>query len=390
MTDDPDSNREQRMRDRQLHVACLTVSALGDFLLAVPMIVAARSVYAGCSISVVCLRPEVAVFARECGVADRVVALRRNSRRSPIAMSAALLQARRLRADIVFQSVSSHGTFANMLAGATGAEVRCGFDRGRFRNMLTHLVPLRNDAHRITLNLDLLRRLGHHDIRDPDGRYLPPIEDMATEFSEPLRRDRFGDGYVVFSTGSSPNLSFKKWPDKNWAELARRLAADIGITCVFVGARSDAESIDRVLTMSGLSGVNVAGKTSFRDLAAIVAGSLAIVGTDGMVLHLAAAMGRPAVALFGPTDPGQVGPFGPSHEVVSLKLPCSPCYGDSAIGRGISCRTHECLNHLTVDLVHGSVLRLIESARHGRGEDAESERFKGLAAGAAKGPRERD
>lgn len=341
------------------HIAVLSLSALGDLLLTLPLLQALRRAHPGAALTIVAERGATAAFARELEASERVVLLPPGARRAPLALARALLVVRGLRADLAVQTFASHGAFGNLLMGATRAGVRVGFDDGRFANRLTHRIPIDDRLHYVTLNLNLLRRLGHVDVAEPEGRYLPPLEERAAAFPLHGLRGRFGE-YVVVSPGSDPALAFKRWPAPKWVALCRWLAAQ-GRTPVFVGDRRERAAIDTILSL-GAPGENTAGETGFADLAALVSRSALVVGTDGMVLHLAAAMDRPCVGVFGPTNPLWGGPWRQGHRVVRLGLPCSPCYRASNIGRAMECRTQECLHYLSEEVVIAAVRRALDDA----------------------------
>lgn len=341
------------------HVVVFSISALGDLLVAVPVLVQARRLYPDARLTVVCERGGTAAFARDLGIVDQVIQLEQGSRKSPVSLWKNLKQLQGLGADVAIQTLASHGSYGNLLLGATKARIRCGFESGRFTDRLTHSLPIRDGVHYVTQNLDLLRRLGHFAIQDPDDRFLPLLENGSAKFSgsgiDSSGRNgasspgsKFGR-YILISTGCDPRLFFKRWPDRNWSDLVQR-ANNRGVKSVFVGDSLESVRIESILAGTD-GGLNLAGQTNLADLAALIGHSEAVVGTDGMVLHLAAAMGRACVGLFGPTDPSEVGPFGDEHQIVRLGLPCSPCYGFRNVGKGISCRTYECMRYLSVDLV---------------------------------------
>ncbi len=355
LTDEGNSAGSTASPKSQLRVSVLCLSALGDVLLALPLMAEIRRVYPGAHVTAVCMRPAAAAMMEEIGVADEVVRLAPNARRSPWALGSSLRQARQIRADIAFQTFSSHGTFGNLILGATRAAIRCGFRDGRFQRFLTHLVPIVGSQHRIILNLNLLRRLGHRDIQPPDGRFLPPFEGQfstSTGEADPMSR------YVLCSAGSDPKLAFKQWPNEKWHHLCKQLVSD-GFRVVFVGDASQEETNKEILKGINGAGINLAGKTTFSELASLISSSAAVVATDGMILHLSAALGKNCVGIFGPTHPEIGGPWGGSHEKVWLGLPCSPCYGSLSVGKSGGCPTRECLVHLPMELVYSKLQGLL-------------------------------
>lgn len=339
-------------------VAIFCLSALGELLLAIPLIAETRRRYPSARLLLVVERPAVVAFARDLGMADDVISLPGRSRKSVVSLAKNMSVLAALNIDIALQTFTSHGAFGNILIGATKAPVRCGFDSGKMTDKLTHLVPVVHDKHHISLNLDLLRRLGHYDVADPVGRVLPAVENSSQSFSPGSVRKDYGR-YAVISAGSDPKMRFKRWDAAKWGNLCDRLSSD-GIKPVFIGHISEKEEIDGILSKSDGNGVNLAGSTGLSDLAALLQECAVVIGTDGMLLHLAAAMAKPCVGIFGPTHADNVGPWGQSERVVSLSLPCSPCYGLDTTGKGIRCTTHECLRHLPVEMVYQKVRSTID------------------------------
>ena len=142
--------------------------------------------------------------------------------------------------------------------------------------------------------------------------------------------------YAVFAPRS--RWSSKEWPRDRWVELATR-CAELGLEdLVLVGSPGEAASIHELASMirgagpsSNGMGVHVlAGCTDVGQLMAVIGGSDVVVASDSAALHMAVGFNRPLVALFGPTDPNEVGPYGLDSSV--LRDP-------SAEGRGHDYRT---------------------------------------------------
>ncbi|MFH1027028.1 MAG: glycosyltransferase family 9 protein, partial [Pseudomonadota bacterium] len=103
--------------------------------------------------------------------------------------------------------------------------------------------------------------------------------------------------------------------------------------------------------------LNLAGKTSLQDTAAIMDRSALLVSGDSGVLHIAAGLGKPTVSLFGPGRSEKWAPQGDRHIVINRQLPCSPC---TTFGTTPSCpRDAECLRSITPDEVANAVTMLL-------------------------------
>ncbi len=146
---------------------------------------------------------------------------------------------------------------------------------------------------------------------------------------------------------------FKTWTEAQTAELMRRLAHDgpaIVVTCA-PDAREKA-ILARTLEEAQVPVTDLSGQLTLRELAALTARARLFVGVDSAPMHIAAAMGTPVVALFGPSGERQWGPWRVTHRVVaSPEYPCRPCGNDGCGGGKVS----ECLTRLPVDRVHAAV-----------------------------------
>ncbi len=101
-------------------------------------------------------------------------------------------------------------------------------------------------------------------------------------------------------------------------------------------------------------GLNLAGRTSLAETAAIIKRSELLVCGDSGLLHLAVALGRPTVSLFGPGRQLKWGPRGELHQVINRNLPCSPC---TTFGTTPECRFNaKCMGEITVNMVVSAAL----------------------------------
>jgi ADP-heptose:LPS heptosyltransferase len=116
-----------------------------------------------------------------------------------------------------------------------------------------------------------------------------------------------------------------------------------------------AGSPDEVELAGRVGGINVAGRTTLRQLVALLDGASLVVANDSGPMHIAAALGKPLVTPFGPTNPVRTGPYRRDDAVLRLDLPCSPCYSRT-------CAHQSCLQWLEVE----SVLALAEAQMQGR------------------------
>lgn len=160
---------------------------------------------------------------------------------------------------------------------------------------------------------------------------------------------------VGFAPGAAYGQA-KQWPPDRVAALAAALARHEGVTPVLVGASHDRDAalaIESWLRAHAADVlprlVNLTGRTSLGALAGVVQRMRAFVSNDSGAMHLAAAIGLPVVAIFGPTDERATRPLG-DHDVITEPVFCRPCHlRDCPID-------HRCMQRVEVDVVRRAVL----------------------------------
>ena len=128
-------------------------------------------------------------------------------------------------------------------------------------------------------------------------------------------------------------------PAKRWPYFAS-LSEKISLQRILLGSASDADAAENI------SGKNLVGKTTLDEAIALVAGAQFVVSNDSGLMHVAAALGRPQVALFGSSSPEHTPPQSPAARVLWLHLECSPCYQ-----RVCPLGHFRCMKEITVDRV---------------------------------------
>jgi heptosyltransferase III len=226
-------------------------------------------------------------------------------------------------------------------------------NRSFWRKSFTHLYPLvrGNRRHQVELNLDALRRIGLQP--DPGARkvlFVPgaAAEQRASTLVEPP--------FVQIHPAS--RWRFKCWPAARNAELIDRLAAE-GNRIVITGAPDEVTFIREILhKLTVAKPVNLVGQLSIKELGALTARARLFIGVDSMPMHLAAAMGTPTLALFGPSGEVEWGPWNVQRRIVTTTHTCRPCGFDGCGGGKVS----ECLTFLPVDAVHAAANELLKGA----------------------------
>jgi lipopolysaccharide heptosyltransferase II len=243
---------------------------------------------------------------------------------------------------IDLQSLARSGAFAWLARG----RLTIGLDEARegARGLYDVIIARPSaHAHAVDWYLAVLPALGV-----PLGRqfeWLPERPDVREALVKrwPLN----GAPLLALQPGARwPN---KRWPVEYYAELARRLAtACPALRLVVLGASEDGALGATIAGAVGSSrAVDLTGKLSLPEMVECIRLSALMVTNDTGPMHVAAALGKPVIALFGPTDPRRTGPYQQLESVLQLALPCSPCLKPRCRWR----RPLECLRALSPQAV---------------------------------------
>ncbi len=239
------------------------------------------------------------------------------------------------------------------------------FRRGFWESSFTHLYPAQSDPQRHTVdsNLDSLRALGIAPTAGDMRVLMVPGAAAEAGIDALLARHGLAAGGFVHVHPAS-RWAFKCWPAERVAALCDALAAR-GLPIVLTSA-PDANEQALIAAVNGARAkgavplaptLDLAGQLSLKELAALTARARLFVGVDSAPMHIAAAMGTPVVAIFGPSGDREWGPWGAGHRVVaSLTHPCRPCGMAGCNDSKIS----ECLTTLPVAQVLAACEELLK------------------------------
>jgi heptosyltransferase-2 len=216
---------------------------------------------------------------------------------------------------------------AGFLAAAAGIPVRIGYDTDGRRLLLTHPVrrpPKRGRAHQTGYYLGLLKDTGAPAV---DRRLELVLSDEDRRGAEALLR-RLGVDRDAPVMGVNPSAAFgpaKQWPAERWTLLARRIHRRWDVPVLVFGAPADRALGEAVATAAGKGVASTAGRTRLGEAMALVERCRVFVTNDSGLMHVAAALETPLVAIFGSTDPGATGPWSRRSRVVAADIDCRPC-----------------------------------------------------------------
>ena len=183
------------------------------------------------------------------------------------------------------------------------------------------------DKHRLPMTVQRFVALGlPKDAQQPPEVPAPHLEVPAAEVQQALAELDLDTtrNILVLCPGAEYGPA-KRWPAGHFAEVGRALAGR-GWTIWVMGSAKDREAAQTVCELIGPAAVNLAGRTSLAQAVDLISLARAVVSNDSGLMHVAAALRRPLVAVYGSSDPGFTPPLSPTSRIVSLDLQCSPCF----------------------------------------------------------------
>lgn len=216
-------------------------------------------------------------------------------------------------------------------------------------------LPRATPRHTVESNLDALRRIGLYPLEQEKRLVMVPGPEAQAKVDALLAQHGLASKGFLHVHPTSRWL-FKAWTDERNAELLRRLAHD-GHRLVLTGAPNAREQaiVKQIVERAGVAATDLSGQLTLREMGALAARARLFIGVDSAPMHIAAAMGTPVVALFGPSGEHEWGPWMVPHRVVESGHSCRPCGNDGCGGSKVS----ECLTQLPVDRVHSAISELL-------------------------------
>jgi heptosyltransferase-2 len=323
---------------------------VGDAIMALPALRAVRSRFPEAEITILA-RPYVAAIYKNQQVCDCMMFV--EDTRDTVSE----LRSHKFDTALLLQNAFQAAWFA----WRAGIPERIGYARDARSLLLTKAVhvpkPGEIPVHEQYYYLELLRRAGWLDSLPSESfiKLNVPEEarQRASEFllSTGVRSDSFR---IAVGAGASYG-SAKCWPPDRFAELANRLQTQAHADVILFGTPAEAAVSSAIAAGMSYPPIDLTGKTSIKDLPALLSQCHLFIGNDSGAMHVAAAVGLPVVAVFGPTDPFGTAPVTPRCSIVQEKPYCSPCF----LRR---CPTdHRCMTRVTPDAVEAAARQWISS-----------------------------
>lgn len=353
---------------------------IGDLVLSTPAIAALRDAQPDAHIALLTTTHSAPVVAHT-GLVDTIITLDRQQFNSSWALlrPANLRQLWALRREHCDTLLFFHhftlklGTFKfALIAACAGSPRRVGLQNGNGW-FLTDSLPDGGfgTRHQAQYWLDLVGLVGADS--SPRPAIISVDDRTGTLLGRPYRAA--GEKRIVLHPGSGGYSFARRWDAEKFAAVADTLHEQDGAQIVLVGSPNDDAA--RVKAAMNTEPLDLSGKTTLPELAAVIQSADLYIGADSGVTHIAAAVGTSVVAIFGPSNAGAWGPWTPKGKSVVLRSApeCSPCsYVGHGIGQRDGCAARTCMRMVTAEQVVQAARRLlnVESVRAMRASPLQS------------------
>ena len=335
-----------------MNILIVKLSAIGDVIHTLPSLTALRKLYPEAHITWV-VEEAAAGLVKNHPLLNAVLISRRKSwikylRKGEFSrplreMRAFLRELRKRPYDLV---IDFHGLLKSaVIVLLSGGKRKLGYNSlqelsGLFYN---EKIPEDMNKHAVDRYLDFPRFLG---AKIAKAQFILPSDNSAQARIQSLLEKYHLENKKFIAVNPVAYWETKLWDDEKFAGLADLIKTKLNMEVVFTG--SEKESIEKITTRMQAKAVNLAGETTLPELAYLYQKALLLVTTDSGPMHLAAAVGTPVVALFGPTDPQRTGPYGDGHVIIRIDLPCSPCLRKE-------CPTTKCMQDILPEQVLAAI-----------------------------------
>ncbi|MBW1720642.1 MAG: lipopolysaccharide heptosyltransferase II [Deltaproteobacteria bacterium] len=299
---------------------------IGDTVMVLPALEAVKLNFPDSEITAL-VKPWVAPLFEHHPAVDRVL-LFEKAERFPADLISLLKTAGKIRSMGFDLAVLFQNAFeAALLSRLGGVPLRVGYDTDGRGLLLTHPVSRKRTApqgHQVEYYLAMLRAIGWEaPLKDPRLHVAPGSETSALRLFSLEEIEQEG-----FFLGIAPGAAFgpaKRWPPERFAALADQAVEQWGARVLIFGSATDRDLGREVKASMKNRAWNLCGETSLGEAVALIKRCRFFLTNDSGLMHVAAALEVPTVAIFGSTDPAATGPRGPHTRVVKKPTDCAPC-----------------------------------------------------------------
>lgn len=331
-------------------ILIIQTAFVGDVILSTPLIRTLRELFPDSFISFL-LIPETKKILENNPYLNQILVYDKRKKKEVGSFLQIMTKIRERRFDL---AVIPHRSLRSaLLAYLSGIPQRIGFDKSTGAFLFTHKIIYPHNVHEVDRNLALLSSFSTH-LTDTSPELFPSSEDFS--YARRLLLDsgiREEDKIVGVAPGSV--WTTKRWLPERFAQVSQLLMKEAGVKVVFLGSEDDRDLCKKIASLTKGKPVILAGRTDILQSAAIISFCTVVLSNDSAPVHIASAMKRPVVAIFGSTIPEfGFAPYGVDHLIIEKKMDCRPC---GIHGRKKCPQKHfRCMKDITTEEVFQAVL----------------------------------
>ncbi|KAF0200391.1 MAG: heptosyltransferase II, partial [bacterium] len=326
---------------------------VGDSVITIPALRELKRIFPQAKISLL-VKPWVSGIFEDLECLDEIIKYERGSLWGKIKK----LQEKNFDLTVLFQNAFE----AAVIAFGAKSKIRVGFPTEWRGFLLTHSLNLSKEIlslHQIYYYLHIVSQLeerlfGKSQVDFENVKYHLPVKDERKKaIKEKLKEfDIDTSKKLVAINPGATNSRAKRWPIDQFTELADRLVS-AGVEVVFIGAEAELDITESVIKKMWQPAKILTGKTSLSESIAFLSICDLLISNDTGPAYISAALDRPTLTIFGPTDDKMICPFGTQAELIRKEVECSPCMlKDCPID-------HRCMKGITVQMVLNRTVELL-------------------------------
>lgn len=332
-------------------ILIIQTAFLGDVILCTPLIRAARELFPNSFISFLLIPETRNVLENNPHLNEILVYDKRGEEKG---LKNFVKQVRRIKKKEFDLAIIPHRHIRSaLLAYLAKIPQRIGFDKSAGSFFFTRKVRYQDNLHEVGRNLCLLNDFSH-DLSNKTPELFPSSEDFS--YASQLLYDagiKDDDKMVGIAPGSV--WATKRWLPERFAQVSDLLIKEAGSKVVFLGSKQDEKLCLEIANLMEEEPVILAGKANILQSAAVISKCKVILSNDSAPVHIASAMKKPVVAIFGSTVPEfGFAPYGEGNIVIEKKIECRPC---GIHGKNKCPKKHfKCMTEITTQEVFEALL----------------------------------
>jgi heptosyltransferase-2 len=255
---------------------------------------------------------------------------------------------------------------AAIIAAIARVPLRVGYGTDGRRALLTHTLPLpswHRERHEVFYYLNIISELekllrGSSGVMEREPRFDLRVNAARQAGARELLKAHGASisGPLIALCPGSTNSRAKRWPSERYAALADRFVDEMGARVVLIGSPEEVEVSRAISEQMRRQPVMLTGRTNLSEAVAVLSISDLLITNDTGPAHIAAALLRPTLVIFGPTDPTTTRPFSQSAQIIRRPPECAPCMlRDCPID-------HRCMTAITHDEVFSRACEMMKRA----------------------------